>query len=125
MRRPNDPIVTEIEAVRNTVNTAATNTAAAIAAAAKAARAELKETIGRIFRIVFAITVVTAPVVFLGTLTVKGNLQTTGMAVSLFLWCLFICHILYNMWDSFERKLVEVYLAAWDYWRIELRRFGY
>ena len=41
MRRPNDPIVTEIEAVRNTVNTAATNTAAAIAAAAKAARAEL------------------------------------------------------------------------------------
>jgi len=43
----------------------------------------------------------------------------------LFLWCLFICHILYDMWDSFERKVVEVYLGAWDYLRIELRRVGY
>jgi hypothetical protein len=125
IRRPNDPIVTELEAVRNTVNSTAANTAAATEAAAKAARAELRETIGRIFKIVFAVTIVAAPIIFLGTLSVSGEFQTAGMAVVLFLWCLFICNILYDMWDSFERKVIEVYLGAWDYLRIELRRVGY
>jgi hypothetical protein len=125
IRRPNDPIVTELEAVRNTVNSTAANTAAATEVAAKAARAELRETIGRIFKIVFAITIIAAPVVFLGTLSANGNLQTAGMAVLLFLWCLFVCHILYSMRDSFERKVVETYLAACDYLRVEYRRLWY
>ena len=66
IRRPNDPIVTELEAVRNQVDTAAANTAAATEASAKAARAELKETIGRIVGILFDVTIVAAPLVFLG-----------------------------------------------------------
>ena len=55
----------------------------------------------------------------------NGNIQTAAIAVLLFLWFLFVCHIGYCMWDSFERKVVEVYLAAWDFLRFELRRRGY
>jgi hypothetical protein len=122
IRRPNDPIATELEAVRNQVNSATANNAAATEASAKAARADLKDTIGWILRMVFAVTVVAAPLVFLGALTAKGNLQTAGMAVSLFLWFLFVCHIAYSVWDGFERKVVEIYLAAWDRLRNDLRR---
>jgi hypothetical protein len=122
IRRPNDPIATELGAVRNQVNSATANNATATEASARAARVDLKDTIGWILRTVFAVTVVAAPLVFLGALTVKGNLQTAGMAVSLFLWSLFVCHIAYSMWDCFERKVVEIYLAAWDLLRNDLRR---